>query len=265
MECRYQNIATALIGATLLAGGYSSHAQEPLAFEVRHDHLIKSGRGTLLIEPARIYYRESGAPKEPGKGKHVWEWPFEEIQELRLSPRTLSFVTYEDDKWMAGRDRRYSFSLAGDATFHSAYGLLKNRLDSRFVAIFADESVTPLWEIPVKHLTRFGGHQGKLIIGEDRVVFSTSAKGESRTWRNEDIENISSSGPHQLTLTTYERALGHYGNLKQFNFQLKQQMDQERYDWLWQMIHRPPALEVLTPLPTLTTRKESRNERNMTE
>lgn len=264
MECRYQKIALALIGATLLAGGYG-RAQEPLAFEVKHDHLFKSGRGRLLIGPARIYYRESGAPEQPGKGKHVWEWPFEEIQELRLSPKTLSFVTYEDDKWMAGRDRRYSFSLAGDASFHAAYELLKNRLDSRFVAIFADEDVTPVWEIPVKHLTRFGGHQGKLIVGEDRVVFETSAKNESRTWRNEDIENISSNGLFQLTLTTYERALGQYGNLKQFNFHLKRQMDQERYDWLWQKIHRPAALEVLTPRPTLTTRKESRNERNMTE
>ena len=49
--------------------------------------------------------------------------------------------------------------------------------------------------------------------------------GASRTWRYQDIENISSSGPFQLTITTFERAKTHYGDLKGFNFELKRPLE----------------------------------------
>jgi hypothetical protein len=78
------------------------------------------------------------------------------------------------------------------------------------------------------------------------MVYRTARKGESRAWRYSDIENVSSSGPFQLTITTYERARSHYGGLKGFNFQLKEPLDRERYDALWRRLNESKGLQFLT-------------------
>jgi hypothetical protein len=82
------------------------------------------------------------------------------------------------------------------------------------------------------------GSQGTLLFGPDAAVYSTDAKGESRTWRYTDIASISSSGPFQLTITSWERARSHYGDRKAFNFQLKEALNEARYNQLWLEIER---------------------------
>jgi hypothetical protein len=77
-----------------------------------------------------------------------------------------------------------------------------------------------------------------LIVGEDRIVFRSDRKGESRTWRYADIDNISTTGPFQLTVTTFERSRANYGNRKGFNFQLKEQLEETRYNELWRQLNR---------------------------
>jgi hypothetical protein len=67
-----------------------------------------------------------------------------------------------------------------------------------------------------------------LEIGEDRIVFKTAQKDDSRTWRLRDIENISSSGPFDLTITTLE---------KPYRFQLKQMLSEARYNELWRKLN----------------------------
>ena len=95
-------------------------------------------------------------------------------------------------------------------------------------------------------LGRVSGSEGALEVGADRIVYKTTKKRQSRTWRYGDIENISASGPFQLTLTTYERAKTHYGNLKGFNFQLKQALDEKRFNLLWRRVNQTKGLELLT-------------------
>lgn len=84
---------------------------------------------------------------------------------------------------------------------HDAYRFLSDKLDQRFVAGMADGAVKPLWEIHVKHLQRIQSSHGVLVIGMDAIVFNADRVRESRTWWFLDIENISSSGPFQLTIT----------------------------------------------------------------
>ena len=60
----------------------------------------------------------------------------------------------------------------------------------------------------------------------------------SRAERYSDIAGISSSGPFQLTVTTFEQARSHYGDRKEFNFQLKQPIPETRYNQLWMDIER---------------------------
>jgi hypothetical protein len=124
--------------------------------------------------------------------------------------------------------------------------MLKDRLDQRFVAALADEQVAALWEIPVKLQGTLQGSEGMLQVGPDRIVYRTDSKDQSRTWRYQDIENVSTSGPFQLTITTYERAKTHYGTLKGFNFQLKQRLDDKRYQILWKRLNREKGLQFLT-------------------
>lgn len=97
----------------------------------------------------------------------------------------------------------------------------------------------------MKRLGRIRGSEGALLVGADRIVYRTSRQGDSRTWRYSDIENISTSGPFQLTITTFERDKFHYGNYKGFNFQLKEALDEARYDELWRRLNQSKGLKLI--------------------
>lgn len=248
MEFRTQKAIGALV-AVLFAVAPSAFSQQQFRYEVWHGHSrpphIKraGGAGTLVITDKAVSFTEAG--KKGKKSKHVWKWAYQDIQQLEISPKTLRVLTYSDNKWKLGADREYRFDLLGEGSFTDAYAALKDRLDQRFVAVLPDKDIKAAWEIPVKHLLRFGGSQGVLRFGEDRVIYATDAKKESRTWRYSDIENVSSSGPYQLTITTYERARSHYGNLKGFNFQLKERLAEVRYNDLWMRVNQAKGLKVL--------------------
>jgi len=148
--------------------------------------------------------------------------------------------------WKLGADREYQFDLAGDKTFADAFQFLKGRLDQRLVAAISDHLSSILWVIPVEHLLRFGGDEGVLQVGLDSIVYTSADETHSRTWRYQDIDSISSSGPFQLTITTFERAKTHYGNLKGFNFELKQRLEDARYNELWLRLNQSKGLRILS-------------------
>lgn len=235
MEFRIEAAARRLVIAALcLAPGL--WAQE-FRYQVRHEHLHKGCRGTLTLDAHGVSYREAAA-KKPKKHPHAWSWSYQDIQQLELAPNQIRVLTYQDDKWKLGADRGYRFQALAGERLDKSYDFLKDRLDQRFVAELPDAGVTPLWEVPVKHLLRFGGSEGVLIFGADRIVYKSDRKLESRTWRYTDIDVLSSSGPFQLSLTTFERARSHYGSRKEFNFQLKQALDEDRYNGLWRRLNQ---------------------------
>lgn len=239
MEFRSQKAALAFVGLLWMA---LPAAAEPLRYQVRHDHLRKSGAGALTIDEAGIAYQESAEDKK----KHAWRWAWSDVQQLTIEPRRLTVLTYQDNRWMLGADREQRFALAAEGSFTEAYEFLRGRLDQRLVAALAPPEAEPLWTLPAKHLLRFGGSHGELSATAEGMVYRTARKGESRAWRYSDIENVSSSGPFQLTITTYERARSHYGGLKGFNFQLKEPLDRERYDALWRRLNESKGLQFLT-------------------
>ncbi len=210
-------------------------AQSEIRYEVRHDHWRKSCAGTLTITPDAIGFQAK--PRNKGGG-HRFEWQFANIQQLLVEPHRLSVLTYEDVAWKLGADRQQIFQLVGDASFSGAYAMLKDRLDQRFVSAIADESIQPLWQIDVKHELGLKGSEGVLTVGADRIVYKSGKPKDSRTWRYADIEAISMEGPFQLTLTTFERARTHYGNRKNFQFQLKEILPEARYNELWRRLEQ---------------------------
>jgi len=230
---------------------------QDLGFEVRHERALKDHRGRVVFDDRGVAYQQVPTPKQQRKAAKTGKapklasvrWAYQDIQQLWLSPDKLVVVTYRDRKWFLGVDREFEFFLIGKGqSLASAYEFLKDKLDQRFVAAVADATTPGEWAVPVKLLGTIQGSEGVLRIGDDRIVYKTEKKGQSRTWRLQDIENVSTSGPFQLTLTTFERAMAHYGSMKAFNFQLKQKLDSRRIDLLWKRLNRDKGLDFLTSL-----------------
>ena len=257
MEYRSQKATVCIVSFGLtLALGAAAWSQN-LQFEVRHERALKDRPGRVTLDDRGVQYQQVLTEKQQAKvnkGNKAprlesarWEYP--DIQQLWLSPEKLVIVTYKDRKWLLGADKEFEFYLAGQGqSFDAAYDFLKRKLDQRFVAALADPKVDVQWEMPVKLLGTIQGSEGVLQVASDRIVFKTDRKGQSRTWRLADIENASTSGPFQLTLTAYERAKSHYGGMKGFNFQLKQRLDEKRFDLLWKRLNRDKGLEWLTSI-----------------
>lgn len=215
----------AAIGLTL---GLGLAAGADLRVEARHNHLRKACSGVLV-------FGERGVAFE-GKGKkaHRFGWDYSGIQQLLVEPARIRLLTYEDVKWKLGADRELEFqAVAGD--FRAAYQTLKSRMDQRLVGALA-EGAEPLWEAPAKLLGLVAGAQGRLVLAADRVVFDSPRPGRSRTWLDRDIENISSTGPFEFTLTSHERSRRHYGSRKSFQFQLRQPLPEQTYNRLWRRL-----------------------------
>jgi hypothetical protein len=217
----------------MLLAVYSSAIQPCAAqtYDVRHTHIMNGGLGVLRIDENSISFEERGK-----QAKHSRTWKYDDIQELTLSPETLRIVTYEDNRWELGRDRVYVFDRLPASVAADWYPVFRARLDARFVAAHADDQVKPDWQIPAKLVHGRSGSQGVLLVGVDRVVYKSSQSGESRTWRTADLENVSSSGAFDLTVTTHER---------EFRFQLKQVLSESRFQELWMRVNQARGLQIL--------------------
>jgi len=220
-----------------------------LQFPVRHSRLLWDDAGTLTVNESGIAYRETGGKgdKQDG-GLNQWTWAFGEIQQLYLSPERIKVLSYQDRKWHLGVDHEFLFHLAPGTDVQPLYEFLKARMNSRLVAALPEKVVNPLWESPAKLMGTVVGSQGVLRFGERRAVFETGREEQSRTWRYEDIENISSAGSYQITLTVRERAKAQYGSLKAFNFQLKQPLEGKQFDSLWRRLNQDNQLPFLTAI-----------------
>ena len=225
-----------------------------LTYEVRHHRALKNHEGVLTISEKGVAYQQvvpekkrKANPKKPPKLESI-QFDYQDIQELWVSPDRLRLVTYKDRKWLLGIDKEFEFLLPKGKSFDSAYAMLKDKLDRRFVAAVADLQPVIQWELPVKLLGKIQGSEGVLLVGPDRIVYKADRRRQSRTWRYQDIENVSTSDRYQLTLTTYEHAKTHYGSMKGFNFQLKQPLDDKRFEMLWKRLNQDKGMQFLTSI-----------------
>jgi hypothetical protein len=208
-------------------------------YEARHRHLRNSCPGRFTVDAEGVGFESEK------KKQHTWKIPYGEIQQMWvLDHGEVRVLTYQDRKWLLGKDKLHRFWVTDTEFVGQVTPELKQRLGRRLVAGRTEE-VKPLWEVPVKHLLRFQGVDGVLAVAEDRIQFRTAKPGHSREWMLSDIDSISSAAPDQLTITTFERALGHYGDRKGFNFRLKEPLDSERYNQLWRRLESAKGLELL--------------------
>ena len=228
-----------------LIGVFSTLMPQVLAqsytYEVRHQHWSGGNPGTLQVLPDSLTFEEHGKKSKTDSRK----WRYEEIQQLTVSASELRILTYEDAKWKLGRDREYVFDRLPAELAKQLYPLLKSRLDQRFIAALSDQPADPVWKVGAKLGRGLSGTLGTLVVGADLVVFDTEKQKESRTWRIADIENVSSSGPLDLAITTSEKTGMFRGGDRQFHFQLLQKLSEERYNALWRKINSSRGLTLL--------------------
>ena len=205
-------------GGLILAWAMAAAAAQ---FPMRHRHVRGGCEGTLDVSEAGVRFT--------GPKGHAWQWPLDQIRQLELAPNRIVVVSYENGR-LPGAERRYEFSGAIPAA--ELYALLKDRMDQRLVAELAPPPGGVAWTLPVKHVAR-AGSQGVLELAADTIAYRTRALDESRTWRYTDIASIASSGPLQLTITTFECAPAQYGGRKDFNFELQQAISEDRFNELW--------------------------------
>jgi len=224
---------------SLCLGGSGSLLAAPFSFAARHDHLRGGCGGKLTIGDTEVGFESA---------KHTFHWPYLEVQQLRLlDDGRVDLLTYEDEpKWKLGADREFHFKLSGDQ--REALRFLQAKLGQRLIAGSAHPPGSVLAQFAVKHQRTLGGDNGTLTFGEDAVVFQSADKAQSRRWRWEDIETISTSGRYQLTITTFERDRLHYANARAFNFQLKQPISEETFNVLWRKVNKAQGLEIFEKL-----------------
>ena len=157
----------------------------------------------------------------------------------------MRILTYEDQRWRLSGDREFVFDNLPENLATELYPVFSRRLDQRFVAALADDQVKPLWEAPAKLLHLAGGSQGAILVGSGQLVFRSESPEQSRTWRIRDIDLVSSSGPFDLTITTFERAGMNYASRKDFHFELKRPLAEAEYNALWRKVNQGKGLQIL--------------------
>jgi hypothetical protein len=246
MEMALRSEACIILAALLSAATLAAQTAE-----VRHDHLRKSGTGKLTVSDQGIVWEEGGK-----KDVHSRAWSWESIQQLELTTGRVRVLTYDDEKWKLGRDREYVFDDVPASFAYSIDPLLRAHLGAKYVAALAQPIEGALWQIPVKLHERLWGSEGTLAFTGDRLIYSSTERGEPRTWTLDDIESVSSGDRYELTVQTLERA-GWTRGPREFQFQLKQPIAPEQYQALWKAINRANGLALAEPSGGYHSHKEN--------
>lgn len=213
----------------LIPSGWAS-AQE-FTFPVEHDHMFKSCKGDLIINGDGVEYRTTHKD-------HARRWTYTDIKMIKLvSPKEVKVLTYESRRLKLGRDETFQFKVLTGELSKDVNDFLLARESRPLATSFVKSEENPQYAIPVRHRDSFGGDQGTLKIYADGVAYDSVRTKSSRRWRWTDIQSISRMGPYQFAITTYEPKFG--GPSRNYNFDLKERMDDTVYDYLWARVYKP--------------------------
>ena len=208
-------------------------AAAPATIAVRHTHLRKGGVGELRIGESSISFHEIGK-----KQMHSREWPYVEIQQLTVAQDYIRIVTYEDVRWKLGSDREYAFDQLPEGTAQRVLDAVRGRIDERrLVVAIPHLPANATWQVKAKLLEGRSGTNGTVLASDGAIVYKSEKPDASRTWQFRQIENVSRSGPFDLTITTFERDGSRFEGRRDYRFQLKEELTEERYNALWRQLN----------------------------
>ena len=224
-----------LVLAIVVSAANAKAQEQGITLAVRHDHFMGGCNGTLVLD-------ERGVRYETSHEKDARSWSYEDIKEFAIErDRRLKLYTYEDrSNWRLGDDKIFEFTWSDESiSSQQVYEFLRSHTRRPIAASLVPAEVGAVsFDLPVKHLGILKGRQGRLQFSESGVVFRATDDRGSRSWRYADLESISSGGPYDLTLTTYEPQRFHYASRRVYNFQLKELLPRDRYDALWRWVNQ---------------------------
>jgi len=229
-----------LLSLALILQGFPSAAAQTFEYSVKHRHALRDCRGLLTITPDGAEYKTSDK-----KDNRKWNWDNIRTFEVK-SPTEISIVTYEDQKRWIGKDKVFEFTLLDKKTTPDLSAFLLNHVRRPLkLAVLPEDTEKPAFEIPVKHLRTIAGTQGVLRIYNDKVVYRTAAKGDSRFWRIQDIRRFSQPDRFRFQIVSYLPKTG--GPDEGYDFQLFEDLPQGVYDYLWVRLHRSSYYPEIRP------------------
>lgn len=228
-----KRIVLHLINVALFSGliliGSRAFAQE-FRYPVEHDHLIKSCKGELIINNEGVEYKTDNKD-------HARKWTYTDIKMIKLdSPKKVEVLTYESRRLTLGRDENFEFKVLSGEVAKEVSDFLLARVSRPLATSFVQTEDKAKYEFSVRHQHRLSSCQGTLKIYEDKVIYQSGKAENSSYWRLSDIQSFSRTGPYQFSITTYEPKFG--GPTKIYNFDLKEPMNDEVYDYLWAKIYK---------------------------
>ena len=150
--------------------GFSGSSLAAEALHVRHDHdPWGSCTGELTIASDGIRYHSDD------KDEHSRDWSWTDIQTVdRLSADRFSILTYQDQKWLLGRDRPWDFTVLDP----EAGGLT----DQLFTVIRRDEP-RPLVDRVPRKMRPTTGYRSSTCIPSAAARGSSSSAGTGSSTR----------------------------------------------------------------------------------
>lgn len=245
LVCLAALVIVAAVGATRAQNESSVSKDQREAtdfrFRVKHDHLRKSCVGELVINNAGVEYLTDHEP-------HKRSWPFKDIRLLKLiSAAKIEILTYQqrrltpslNEPFKLGSDESFKFELLEGEISPDLSEFLLERIKRPVVTTFvrqAGEVNPPLYAVPARHRHRWGGCNGELRVYDDKLIYeSFEDKENSRLWRWSDIQGFGRSGRYKFDIVTFEPQ---FGGEKTFNFDLKEEITDEAYDFVWKKFYR---------------------------
>lgn len=217
-----------------------SQSQREFRFQVKHDHLRKSCRGELVIN-------DEGAAYITEFKDHERKWSFVDIKMFKLNSKTeLEILTYQtnhlkptlNQAFKVRADESFKFEILDGEITARLSEFLMSKIKKPMATTFIEsaEATSPVFVLPVRHRHRWGGCNGELRIYPERIAYeSFDDPTNSRLWRWSDIKGLGRSDRYKFEITTYEPQLG--GPSKTFNFDLKEEMTDEMYDFIWKKFY----------------------------
>ena len=92
----------------------------------------------------------------------------------------------------------------------------------------------------MRHRHSIGGCQGVVTIAQEKIIYRTEHKGDSRIWLLKDLESFASNDPFHLRLSTA---------FETFNFDLKLPLEERAYEHIWKAIYSPDVQTYVKPKP----------------
>jgi len=221
-----------LLLTTGLVSAQTSFVQA--SFEViRKKSLWFDQKGAVRIDDSGISFQPAG------KEEKSRTWTYEDIQFLdRVSATEFRLLSYEDTAWRLGQDRRYRFVLTSGEFTDEVLNYVATRMGKAITNRVVSRPDSPgqyegphaEQELPVKHLTTWGGSEGVLFLSPERIAYQTDARNKSREWLvARDVQSVWSADPYRLELHVYEDSRGSFRMTKVYKFALKQPLDPEFY------------------------------------